>query len=75
MSREVLTVLDAATHFGPIRQVPKMVFQNLDFYKRNLHFNWEFLSHFQKLQHAYAEHTRKQFYRMLSIRGTDFIAC
>ena len=34
-----------------------------------------FLSIFRKLQHAYAEHTRKRFYRMLSIRGTDFIAC
>ena len=27
------------------------------------------------MRNAYAEHTRKRFYRMLSIRGTDFIAC
>jgi hypothetical protein len=32
------------------------------------------LSHFRKLLHAHAEHTRKRFYRMLSILGTDFIA-
>jgi hypothetical protein len=43
-------------------------------YSQNLHFSSVFLNIFRKLQHAYAEHTRKRFYRMLSIRGTDFIA-
>ncbi len=32
------------------------------------------MSHFRKLSYAHAEHTRKRFYRMLSILGTDFIA-
>ncbi len=49
-------------------------FQILIFYNRNLHFNQGFLSHFRKLLYAHAEHTRKRFYRMLSILGTDFIA-
>ncbi len=32
------------------------------------------MRHFRKLLYAHAEHTRKLFYRMLSILGTDFIA-
>ena len=32
------------------------------------------MSQFRKLLYAHAEHTRNRFYRMLSIRGTDFIA-
>jgi hypothetical protein len=32
------------------------------------------LSHFRKLLYAHAEHTRKRFYRMLIILGTEFIA-
>jgi hypothetical protein len=30
---------------------------------------------FENYSMVYAEHRRKRFYRMLSIRGTDFIAC
>ncbi len=37
-------------------------------------FNLGFLSNFRKLLHAHSEHTRKRFYRTLSIRGNDFIA-
>jgi hypothetical protein len=61
-------------HYGPIRWVPRRFFQISIFYSRNLHFDYEFLSHFRKLLYAHAEHTLKQFYRMLSIRRTDFIA-
>ncbi len=61
-------------HYGPIRWVPRRFFQILIFYSRNLHFNYGFLSNFRKLLYAHAEHTRKRFYRMLSILGTDFIA-
>ncbi len=61
-------------HYGAIRWVPRRFFQILIFYSRNLHFNHGFLSHFQQLLYAHAEHMRKQFYRMLSIRRTDFIA-
>ncbi len=50
------------------------VFQNFDFLLSKFAFNRGFLSNFRKLKHAHAEHTRKQFYRTLSIRGTDFIA-
>ncbi len=61
-------------HYGPIRWVPRQFFQILIFYRRNLHFNEGFFSHIRKLLYAHAEHTRKWFYRMLSILGTDFIA-
>jgi hypothetical protein len=61
-------------HFGPIRWVPRRFLKISIIYSQNLHFNLVILSIFRKLQHAYAEHTRKRFYRMLSIRGTDFIA-
>jgi hypothetical protein len=35
---------------------------------------WYFWVFFENYSVQYAEHTRKRFYRMLSIRGTDFIA-
>jgi hypothetical protein len=56
-------------HCGPIRLVPKRFFT---IFSQNLHFNLGFLSNFRKLLHAHAEHTRKRFYRTLSIRGNDF---
>ncbi len=59
---------------GPIRWVPKRFFKIWILYSRNLHFNVGFLNDFRKLQQAYAEHTRKRFYRTLSILGNDFIA-
>jgi hypothetical protein len=36
----------------------------------NLHFNWDFLSQFQKLYHASAVHTRKQFYSHCACKET-----
>jgi hypothetical protein len=61
-------------HYVPFRSVPRRFFQILIFYSRNLHFNKGFLRHFRKLLYAHAEHTRKRFYLMLSILGTDFFA-
>ncbi len=61
-------------HLGPIRWVPKRFFKIWILYSRSFHFNVGFLNNFRKLKHAYAEHTRKRFYRTLSILGNDFIA-
>ncbi len=55
------------------RWVPRRFLKISIIYNQNFHFNLVFLGVFQKLKHAYIEHTRKRFYRMLSIRGTDFI--
>ncbi len=60
--------------FGPIRWFPRRFLKISIIYSQNLHFNLVFLSFFWKLQHAYAEHTQKRFYRMLSLLGTNFIA-
>ena len=43
-------------------------------HSRKWHYNRAFKSTLQKLQHVLAEHTRKGFHRLLSIRENNFIA-
>ncbi len=68
-------------HFGPIIWVSRRFFKILIFYMRNLHFE-SFSKIMACVSWAYAEtilshaeHTRKRFYHMLSIWGTNFRAC
>ncbi len=42
-------------------------------YTRQLQFNLGFWGTFRKLYHALAEHARKRFHHLLSIRGNNFI--
>ena len=51
-------------HYGPITWVPRRFFQILIFYSQNLHLIRDFWVIFENY-----------CMRMLSIRGTDFIAC
>jgi hypothetical protein len=69
--RDIPNFFSQKVHCGPIRLVPKRFFT---IFSQNLHFNLGFLSNFRKLLHAHPEHTRKRFYRTLSIRGNDLIA-
>jgi hypothetical protein len=74
-SRDIQKIYFQNLHLGPIRWVLKRFFKIWIFYSQNLHFNLGFLSNFQKLLHAHPEHTRKRFYRTLSMRRTNFRVC
>ncbi len=69
--------------FGPNRWVPWRFLKMSIIYSQNLHFNLVFLRIFENYSmrmlsirgNDFIAHTRNQFHRTLSIRGTNFRAC
>ncbi len=57
--------------FGPMKRDPWRFFKILIIYTWKLNFNLGFWGTFWELYHPLAEHARKRFHRLLSIRGHD----